>query len=78
MKPVQQLLDYLNTNPNAVILFRSSDMILNIHADASYLSAGSGGCLFMGILQRDGEPIQINGNIAFTCAILKNFASCAA
>ena len=42
MKRVQQLLDYLNTNPNAVIRFRSSNMILNAHSDASYLSAGNG------------------------------------
>ena len=35
MKRVQQLLDYLHTNPNSVIWFRSSDMILNIHSDAS-------------------------------------------
>ena len=80
MKRVQQLLDYLNTNPNSVIRFRSSDMILNVHSDASYLSAGNGrsragGYFFMGSLPRDGEPIQLNGNIAVTCAILKLVAS---
>ena len=42
MKRVQQLLHYMHSNPNAVIRFRSSDMILNVHSDASYLSAGSG------------------------------------
>ena len=32
----------------------------------------------MGSLPRDGEPIQLNGNIAVTCAILKLVASSAA
>ena len=80
MKRVQYLLDYLNTNPNAFIRFRSSDMILNVHSDASYLSAGSGrsrveGYFFMGSLPRDGEPIHLNSNIAVRCAILKLVAS---
>ena len=83
MKRVQQLLDYMHTNPNAVIRFRSSDMILNVHSDASYLSEGSGrsqagGYFFMGSLPRDGEPIGLNGNISVTCAILKLVASSAA
>ena len=80
MKPVQQLLDYLHSNPNSVTRFRSSDMILNVHSDASYLSSGSGrsragGHFFMGSLPRDGVPIQLNGNIAVTWAILKIVAS---
>ena len=82
MKCVQQLLEYMHTNTNAVLRFRSSDMIINVHSDASYLSAGScrsrvGGYLFMGILPRDGEPIRLNGNIVVTCAILKLVASSA-
>ena len=32
----------------------------------------------MGSLPRDGEPIQLNGNIAVTCAILKLVAYSAA
>ncbi len=38
MKRCHQLLDYMHSNPNAVILFQASDMILNVHSDASYLS----------------------------------------
>ena len=34
---MEQLLDYLATNPNATIWYQGSDMILNIHSDASYL-----------------------------------------
>ena len=42
MKRAQQLLDYMHYNLNVVIRFRSSGMIINVHSDASYLSAGSG------------------------------------
>jgi hypothetical protein len=35
---VQQLLDYLARHPDATIRYHKSDMILNIHSDASYLS----------------------------------------
>ena len=35
---VNQLLDYAATNPDAVIEYNPSDIILKIHSDASYLS----------------------------------------
>ena len=83
LKRVHQLLDYMHTNPNAVIQFRASDMILNVHSDASYLSAGKGqsraGCyFFLGKIPRDNEAIRLNGNVAVTCAILKIIAASAA
>ena len=37
-----QLLGYMTTNPDAVVRFYASDMILKLHSDASYLSAGKG------------------------------------
>jgi hypothetical protein len=37
MTKTKQLLDYLATHPNAMVRFHASDMILNIHLDASYL-----------------------------------------
>jgi hypothetical protein len=40
MERVEQLLDYMHTYPNAVVRYYASDMILNVHSDASYLSAG--------------------------------------
>ena len=40
LERVQHLLDYMATNPNAIVRFYVSDMILNLHLDASYLSAG--------------------------------------
>jgi hypothetical protein len=33
-----QLLDYLETHPDATIRYHASDMIIHIHSDASYLS----------------------------------------
>jgi hypothetical protein len=45
-----QLLDYLETYPDATIRYHASDMILHIHSDAYYLSLSNArirlGCLF--------------------------------
>ena len=38
MERCTQLLDYLAGQPEAIIRFHASNMILNIHSDASYLS----------------------------------------
>ena len=58
-------------------------MILNLHSDASYLSAArgrsrAGGYFFLGSLPKNGNPIFLNGNIAITCAIIKIVAASAA
>jgi hypothetical protein len=37
MAKAKQLLDYLVTYPDAMIRFCASDMIMNVHSDASYL-----------------------------------------
>ena len=71
------------THPEAKIQFCASDMILNVHSDASYLSAATcrscaGGYFFLGSLPTDGKPIQLNGNIMITCKILKLVVSSAA
>jgi len=73
---VEQLLDYLASHPNATIQYRASDMILNIHSDASYLSeskARSRACghYFLGWVPKDGEPIKLNGAIFTLCNVLK-------
>jgi hypothetical protein len=36
-----QMFDYLATHPDATIRYHASDMILNIHSDASYLSVSN-------------------------------------
>ena len=35
----KQLLDYMHTHPDAVVRYHTSDIILNVHSDASYLFA---------------------------------------
>jgi hypothetical protein len=71
----KQLLIYLATNPNATMRFKASDMIMNVHLDALYLSkadAQSRACrhFFMGWDTKDGDPIKLNGDFFTLCAIL--------
>ncbi len=71
------------THPDATIRYRASDMILNVHSDASYLStpkacSRAGGYFFLGSLPHDGDPIRLNGTIHITCTILKLIAALAA
>jgi hypothetical protein len=52
-KRINQFLDYMWTHPDAIIRYRASDMIINVHSDASYLSAPkarsrAGGYFFLG------------------------------
>jgi hypothetical protein len=61
MAKIKQLLDYLATYPDATTRFRASDMIMNIHSNASYLSesdAQSWACghFFMVGLQKMATP----------------------
>ena len=83
MKIVHQLLDYMATHTKSIIRFRASDMIINIHSDASYFSAGTGrswarGYFFLGNIPVNGQPIKLNGNIHIACDILKLVAASAA
>jgi hypothetical protein len=83
MKRVNQFLDYMWTHPDAIIRYPASDMILNVHSDALYLSAPkarsrAGGYFFLGSLPCDGDPIKLNGAIHVTCTILKLVAASAA
>ena len=83
MKLVHQLLDYMATHPKAIIRFRASDMIINIHSNALYCSVGRGRSrsriyFFFGSIPVNRQPIKLNGNILITCAILKMVATSAA
>ena len=83
MERCTQLLDYLAGQPEAIIRFHASDMILNIHSDASYLSeakARSRACghFFMGWMPRDGEPIRLNGAFHVSTTILRFVVASAA
>jgi hypothetical protein len=48
-----QMLDYLETHPDATIRYHASDMVLHIHSNAYYLSISNarsrlGGLFFLG------------------------------
>ena len=78
-----QLLDYLATNSEAKVRFYASDMVLNIHSDASYLSeqgARSRTCghFFMGSVPTTGEPITLNGAFYVNTSIMRFVVASAA
>lgn len=83
MKRANAFLDYMATFPDAKIRYYASDMVLNVHSDASYLTAPkarsrAGGHFFLGSLPTDGDPIKLNGAILTLCTILKCVAASAA
>ncbi len=80
MTCVNHFLDYMWTHPDAVIRYRASDMILNVHSDASCLLAPkarsqAGGYFFLGSLPHNADPIKLNGTIHVQCTILKLIAA---
>ncbi len=80
MEHVNHFLDYMWTHPDAIIGYCASDMILNVHSDASYLSAPKacsrvGGYFFLGSIPQDRDPMKLNGAIHITCPILKLVAA---
>ena len=61
-------MDYLATNSDMAIYYYASDMILNIHLDASYLSESNVksravGHFFQDWFPRSVEPIRLNDAI---------------
>ena len=75
-KKVLKLLNYLATHPEAKVRFHASDMILNIHSDASYLSETRARIRLAGYFSHSskttkGEKIKMNGNIFMSCGIFK-------
>ena len=80
---VHHLLDYLATHHDATIRYTASDMILNIHSDASYLTepkarSRQGGFYFLGTLPKDGKAIQLNGPVHVIASICKFVVASAA
>jgi hypothetical protein len=76
MKKCKQLLNYLATHPNATVRFYTSDMILKVHSNSSYLSkANAHSCtcahFFMGWKQDATKPIKLNRAFFTLCAILR-------
>jgi hypothetical protein len=83
MQKCKQLLDYLATHPDATVRFHASDMILNIHSDASYLSESKAhsrvcGHFFMGWKPDATKPIKLNGAFFTLCAVLRFVVASAA
>ena len=82
-KKAAQLINYLAMHSKAVVRYYTSDMILNIHSDASYLSESRArsriaGEFFIGSVPVNGRPIQLNGAIFIMCGILKCVVASAA
>ena len=82
-KRCTQLLDYLASNSNATVQYYASDMVMNIHSDASYLSeakAQSNTCghFFIGWIPKNGEPIKLNGafyaDLSILCFVIASAA----
>jgi hypothetical protein len=83
LEKAYQVLDYLATHPNAAVRFRASDMVMNIHLDAPYLSEPKArgracGHFFMGSVPKDGDPIKLNGAFHTLCLILRFVVASAA
>ena len=76
----EHFLRYAATHPNATIKYYKSDMILNIHSDASYLSerqgwSRAGGHFYLG--NKDNKNDPPNAPILNTTGILANVMSAA-
>jgi hypothetical protein len=78
---INQMLDYLATQPDATIRYHTSDMVLHIHSDASYLSVSNarirlGGLFFLG--KKNPEQDAFNGSMLNVATIIKNVVASAA
>ncbi len=78
MLKTKQILDYLATHPAATVQFHASDMVLNIHSDASYLSAANThsrvcGHFFHGMASQPNQTDQVERGIFH---LMCNFAFC--
>jgi hypothetical protein len=72
---------YLATHPEATTRYHASDMILNIHSDASNLSVSNarshlGGIFFLG--NKSPKQEALNGSILNVAAVIKNVVASAA
>ena len=67
-----QLLDYLASNSEAKVRYRASDMIMNIHSDASYLSEPSAQSRTCGSLLHGIDTQKCQTNIYKRCILCKH------
>ncbi len=78
-----QLLDYCATHSEASIRYCASEMALQIHSDASYLSvpkgrSRAGGHIYLGSASTSAKPMLNNGAVLTISGILKHVMSSAA
>eukprot|EP00804_Cyclotella_cryptica_P017249 CCRYP_016808-RA/>CCRYP_016808-RA protein AED:0.39 eAED:0.39 QI:0/-1/0/1/-1/1/1/0/200 len=80
MLKVHQFLDYAMTHPDAMITYRTSNMILAIHSDASYLSETKAHSRARGhfFLSEDDPSPRNNGAVLTLAQIIKPVMSSAA
>jgi hypothetical protein len=76
-----QLLDYLETHPDATIRYHESGMILYVHIDPSYLSVSHarsrvGGLFFCG--EKPSNEDTLNVSILNLASVIKNVVASAA
>jgi hypothetical protein len=76
-----QLLDYLATHPDDTIRYYTSDMILHLHSDASYLSVSNArsrrsGLIFLG--NKSPKQDTLNESIINVTVVIKNVVASAA
>ncbi len=73
----------LPCSPDAKVRFQASDMSMNIHLDASYLSEAKAcsqtcGHFFIGWIPKDRDPIKINWafhiNVNILCFVVASAA----
>ena len=79
----QQLMDYLNTYPNAYIRYYASDMVLHIDSDAAYLVAPNARSRIAGYFHLSDHPNitkhpTLNGAILVECKTLRHVVSSSA
>ena len=77
---MQHLMDYAATYPLAKLRYKASAMVLNVHSDASYLTAPkarsrAGGYFFMGHNNKDSS--FMNAPIHIECKIMRHVLSSA-
>jgi hypothetical protein len=70
-------------HPDATISYYTSDMVLNVRSDTSYLSAPNSrslavGYFFLGSIPQPNKPIKLNGAIHVICLTLRFVAALAA
>ena len=80
MRKTLKFLDYVTTHPDAILTFSASNMILNIHSDASYLTepkarSRAGGHFYM---SSNSTHSKDNGAVLNIAKIMKNVMTSAA